>query len=414
MFRYRFICVLPSANSPTNGADICFPTIPHQTSLQSPYQPVPTSSVIDHATLVASNIQMRQIAIGIVVLILGVYGTAHAQSARQIAQKSFPSVVLLLMEDKNGQVLSQGSGFVIGKGVIATNFHVIEGASAGVAKVVGKKKLFPITGVVAVDKKRDLALLAVGGLNRRALKFADINKASVGDKVYAVGNPLGLEGTFSEGIVSGIRHYKGDTILQITAPISPGSSGGPILNAKGEVIGVAVATFRTGQNLNFAIPIDYVDELSILSAGRAPKPLRQASRHKGSKSLVDQFGSKNRDGVRVTHATLEKPYLGSPIYLNYSIRNTLRQSVKDVKLLFIFYGPDRQPVHVVDRSFKGVIPARLAKRSNVKLSSDVASISFGKDVLSISFGKTGPYDRVLDINRNINFEARVLDFKIVN
>jgi len=177
-----------------------------------------------------------------------------AQTAREIAKKVSPSVVLLVMEDENGQPLAMGSGFVIEDGIVATNLHVIAGASRGYAKLADQKEKFNISGTVAVDVARDIALLAVEDIKAPALSIGDSKQLAVGDEVYAVGNPRGLEGTFSAGIISSIRKVNEDSLLQITAPISPGSSGGPVVDNKGEVIGVAVATFKGGQNLNFAIP----------------------------------------------------------------------------------------------------------------------------------------------------------------
>src|SRR5439155_12805276 len=110
---------------------------------------------------------------------------------------------------------------------------------------------------VGQDFERDLALLKVAGVKAASLPLGDAGKMAIGDEVYAVGNPRGLEGTFSPGIVSGIRQTTSETLLQITAPISPGSSGGAVLNRRGEVIGIAVATIREGQNLKFAVPISY-------------------------------------------------------------------------------------------------------------------------------------------------------------
>ena len=117
----------------------------------------------------------------------------------------------------------------------------------------------------------------------------------MGERVYAVGNPQGLEGTFSRGIVSGIRNVGDDKILQVTAPISPGSSGGPILNDRGEVIGVSVATFKGGQDLNFAIPSSYLATL-LAKAGPA-KPLAQAKAAEGRRSILADLGGKSTEGV---------------------------------------------------------------------------------------------------------------------
>ena len=165
------------------------------------------------------------------------------------------------MEDSNGQPLAMGSGFVIKDGIVATNLHVVEGASQGYAKLADRKDKFNISGTVATDPARDIVLLAVEGLQAPALALGDSTQVAVGDEVYAVGNPRGLEGTFSAGIISSVRKVGDDTFLQITAPISPGSSGGPVVNAKGEVVGMSVATFKGGQNLNFAIPSSYLTTL---------------------------------------------------------------------------------------------------------------------------------------------------------
>lgn len=153
-----------------------------------------------------------------------------------------------------------GSGFFVKDNIVATNFHVIENSFGGYAKLVGSEKQYRITGVVGIDKAHDLALLHVEGVKGKILPFS-MKNIEIGDQVYALGNPLGLEGTFSEGIISGLRKFEDDQLLQTTVPISPGSSGGPILNKNGEVIGVAVATLTGGQNLNFAIPVSYVEKL---------------------------------------------------------------------------------------------------------------------------------------------------------
>jgi S1-C subfamily serine protease len=205
--------------------------------------------------------------------------SAHAQTAQEIAKKAFRSTVLLVMEDANGQPLSLGSGFFIRDGEIASNLHVVEGAAKGYAKLVGEKTKYDIEGITAVDPGRDLVVLKFAVARSQALPLGNSDAVQVGESVYAVGNPQGLEGTFSQGIISSIREVGTDKLLQITAPISPGSSGGPVLNGKGEVIGVSFATFRGGQNLNFAIPSNYLKTL-ITKAGPA-KPLAQAKASKG-------------------------------------------------------------------------------------------------------------------------------------
>ncbi len=206
-----------------------------------------------------------------VIFLMGLPNTGNAQSAQEIAKKAFRSTVLLVMEDVNGQPLSLGSGFFVRDGEIASNLHVVEGAARGYAKLVGEKAKYDIEGTTAVDPERDLVVLKISAGRSQALPLGNSDTVQVGESVYAVGNPQGLEGTFSQGIVSSIREVSIDKLLQITAPISPGSSGGPVLNGKGEVIGVSVATFSGGQNLNFAIPSNYLKTL-LAKAGPA-KPL---------------------------------------------------------------------------------------------------------------------------------------------
>ena len=173
---------------------------------------------------------------------------ANAQTPQQIAKKALAATVLLVMEDANGELLRYGSGFFVDTNLIATNFHVIKGATRGTAKLVGQETEFNIEGVTATDENHDLAILQVLGLGVQPLSLGDSGTVEVGDGVYVAGNPKGyLEGTFSDGIISAIRGDSTNKRLQMTAPISPGSSGGPVLNWSGEVIGVSFATFRESE-----------------------------------------------------------------------------------------------------------------------------------------------------------------------
>ena len=187
--------------------------------------------------------------------------SADGQTAQEVAKKAFGSTVLPVMEDANGQPLSLGSGFFVRDGEVASNLHVVEGAARGYAKLVGQKTKYDIEGITTIDPQRDLVVIKISASGSPTLALGSSDAVQVGESIYAVGNPQGLEGTFSQGIVSSIREVGTDKLLQITAPISPGSSGGPVLNGKGEVIGISVATFRGGQNLNFAIPSDYLTTL---------------------------------------------------------------------------------------------------------------------------------------------------------
>jgi S1-C subfamily serine protease len=187
--------------------------------------------------------------------------TVTALTSRDIALRSFASVVLVSTADARGRPLSFGSGFVVRKGVVLTNLHVLKGCAAGSVRLIGDGESARIAGALAWDTALDLALLSVPTLEAAPLSLGDSSAASIGDKVFVVSNPQNLEGTFSEGIISGKRKLADVRLLQITAPISGGSSGGPVLDTNARVIGVATSSLKTGQNLNFAITVEYVAKL---------------------------------------------------------------------------------------------------------------------------------------------------------
>ncbi|MBM3431688.1 MAG: trypsin-like peptidase domain-containing protein [Bacteroidetes bacterium] len=171
----------------------------------------------------------------------------QAQDASQIYRNTISSTVTIETD------IGLGSGFFVGQDIIATNYHVVEGATTAYCYLNNSQNRYKIAGYVAADKSVDLILLKVEGLFRPPLKISSTN-VTPGQKIYAMGSPKGLPATISDGIVSGLRDFDGYKLVQITAPISSGSSGGPILNTSGEVVGVAVGQYVDGQNLNFAIP----------------------------------------------------------------------------------------------------------------------------------------------------------------
>ncbi|MBX3364472.1 MAG: serine protease [Phycisphaeraceae bacterium] len=291
-----------------------------------------------------------------------VSASAVPDTPREIAKRVSPSVVLLVMEDANGQPLAMGSGFVVREGIVATNMHVIEGAARGYAKLTDDKTKNDIRGIVASDHARDLVLLSVDGLKADALIIGDSEGVAAGDTIYAVGNPRGLEGTFSAGIVSSVRKVGDDSLLQITAPVSPGSSGGPVLNSKGEVIGLAVATFKGGQNLNFAIPSAYLS--ALIPAIKAPVDLptaAKARRAKKEKSILDEMGGRSTEGVEGGTLTWDS-HSGTGAF-SLSFRNKLRDPVKSIVCLVVFYDDKGSPLDVAVVTFNDVVPAGLARRA---------------------------------------------------
>ena len=193
---------------------------------------------------------------------------------QRLLREDLNAVVVVSAYDNLGAMMSQGSGFLIKpSGTAVTCLHVIAGAFD--AKVKVGTKLLDTEGVLYIDQENDVAVLKVkGGRDLPVLRTADASQKDVGKTVYVISNPLGFEKSFTEGVLSAIPLMGKKKALAITAPISPGSSGGPVFNEKGRVIGMVQASARQGQNLNFALPARVIEE----ELGRAKKviPLRES------------------------------------------------------------------------------------------------------------------------------------------
>jgi hypothetical protein len=196
---------------------------------------------------------------------------------------------------KDGHQILQGSGFLISKdGDVVTNYHVIKNGSKGVIKLPNATR-YDIDGVLASDRDRDVAIIKAHGSDFRTLALGDSRRLEVGEEVVAIGNPLSLESTVSNGIVSAIRFVEGEggTLVQITAPISPGSSGGPLFNMAGEVVGITTSHIEGGQNLNFAIPINDAKRILTTTSSKVsalpnePDPDTVTSEQTTGPSLAD-------------------------------------------------------------------------------------------------------------------------------
>jgi tetratricopeptide (TPR) repeat protein len=177
-------------------------------------------------------------------------------SAEAIFKQASPAVVRVEVRDRDSKVIGQGSGFLVSEdGLVATNHHVIEDAATAQV-VLSDNTKYDVEGVASSLPASDLVLLKISGQQFPSLTLADDTLPSVGNKVYAIGNPRGLTNTLSDGLISGVRPVD-DTLslLQTTASISPGSSGGPLLSQEGKVIGVTTAFIQGGQNLNMVVPV---------------------------------------------------------------------------------------------------------------------------------------------------------------
>jgi serine protease Do len=178
-------------------------------------------------------------------------------SPAQIAEKATPSVVLI----KTAQQI--GTGFAVWNDRVATNLHVLAGAREATVITTDGRELKDIQ-VLGYDAAHDLAVLKLPVNDLKPLVLGDSAHVKPGERVVAIGHPMGLGNTVSDGIVSAVRVMDPRvTLLQITAPIAPGSSGGPIFNERAEVIGIATLFAAEGQNLNFGVPVAYLKPLLL-------------------------------------------------------------------------------------------------------------------------------------------------------
>ncbi len=190
--------------------------------------------------------------------------TFAQETLPELVRRLKPAVVAIATYDAQGEALMTGSGFFLRPGQVVTNLHVVRGAKRSEIKTLdGKGKVFPVVGTIAVDEEGDLALLRVDTPPERA-RASELASAlpDEGETIFVIGNPLKLEGSVSDGIVSAVREVPNvGRIIQITAPISHGNSGSPVFNLKGQVVGVVTVKVTNGQNINLAIAAARVAKL---------------------------------------------------------------------------------------------------------------------------------------------------------
>lgn len=326
----------------------------------------------------------------------------YGQDAKEIAKKCLPSTVSLILEDNFKQPLALGSGFIISDGKIITNLHVVENAHFGYVKINGDSKKHNIEGYYNIDTNNDLILLSVPTLKGTSI---EINKVipEIGEKIYAIGSPKGLSGSISEGIVSGIRTFDGNELIQITAPISPGSSGGPVIDNEGKLIGVSVGAIDSGQNLNFAVPTKYV-ELLVKSAPihitrlNIKTTITKKNSTKGEKSI--------KQGIEIINIEWEADdgggYYSKPIGYDlegFSIKNNLQYEIKKVKLLLILKNSQGVPID--------------SQEYEPYIGYDEYIKPFLSKYIEVGFSDSRISDRIKKRKPSEKLEIRILDFTII-
>jgi len=203
-------------------------------------------------------------------------------------EKVSPSIFIVEGLGRGGKVIRQGSGVVVAPHAVATNRHVVEGI-ASIRVRHGKKTWDAI--VAHVDPAHDLCQLYVPGLTAPPIPVRSSTTLRTGERVYAIGAPKGLELTLSEGLISGIREHEGVQIIQTTAPISPGSSGGGLFDIYGRLVGLTTFLIKESQNLNFAFPGELIAALpSYPSKSPAGLPVTKpkADKHWGGTPKDEQ------------------------------------------------------------------------------------------------------------------------------
>ena len=227
------------------------------------------------------------IILSILIVVVGAAVPSNAQDLLpELVRRIKPSAVAIETFDARGEKLSRGSGFFIDADRIVTNRHVIEGAyRAEVHSSNGN--VYAVKGVLAVDAEGDIALLKID-TPTVAVRPLPLDKTSPqeGESIVVIGSPLGLEGSVTNGIVSAVRDIPTfGRIIQITAPISSGSSGSPVVNMHGQVIGIATLQITGGQSVNFAIPSERISQLQASALITLSDLVVSSGRNKRAKAV---------------------------------------------------------------------------------------------------------------------------------
>lgn len=260
-------------------------------------------------------------------------------SPRDIATRVLQSVVIIITQDENGDPISQGSGFVYRPGLIVTNLHVFERASRAVIKNVKTGEISNAVEVIGINAQQDICVVRVDNTKSPAIAVGDSRLVKTGDEIYVASNPKGLEGSFTKGIISAVREKnrvkKSEgivdevlrelglltdlTLFQLDAAISPGSSGGVLTNGRGEAIGIIKSSLVSGQNLNFAIPIEQLISLPlkfkhpIILAGACAYNDRSKAKLKGRVKTVKEIIVDRSTNAERVNALEEFDYFGNNI-----------------------------------------------------------------------------------------------------
>jgi hypothetical protein len=372
--------------------------------------------------------QVAAVAVAIV-FVLAAGPTAAGQEKQDLAQlvaQVDPSVVTIAVSER-----SLGSGFVVdAQGLVLTNYHVIEGAKEATVIFPDKTRV-KVDGFVGILPKKDLAVLRIqpAGKRLQALRIAEQAPAK-GDKVYAFGAPMGLSGSVSDGIVAALRPGQEvrDTLkelinrdiytdllgydldaqwLQTTAPISPGNSGGPLVNGRGEVVGINTWVHALGQNLNFALSAVHVKPMMAGSGTTlhpltdlpAPRKNIEQSTKGDPKKTLAHWNKLNELRVDLTNKIAaheakvqESPApTGRPVRVSQGLRNKMATAFKERATAYANHASEIRILELDDIDTQlavySIAEANLAQRVADQYQSLAAAVA-ANSFVNISTGET--------------------------
>ena len=244
---------------------------------------------------------MRSLKVVLFALTVNILAAAQSKAPLapdQIYANNKDSVVTIITFDGNEKAVSQGSGFIVGQDRVATNHHVVEGSSSALI-AFSDGNVAKTTIAVSDSPVKDIVILKVGTANRPKVTIGNELQLQVGEPIYVIGAPKGLTASFSSGIVSAFRQEDGEFLIQMTASIAPGSSGGPVLDRRGQVVGIATAKMKEG-SFGFAVGASDLLQLmkvplSVASQLSELEPAAPASSTEASDPGLDKAKSLLRD-----------------------------------------------------------------------------------------------------------------------
>lgn len=290
------------------------------------------------------------------------FAAAQDLTPSEVFQAVSPSVVVIEVLNSEGQAISQGSGVVTEPGVVVTNCHVLKQAEVTRVRMATQKWT---AHVRHTDRARDLCSLAVPGLMAPPVSKRLASTLKVGESVFALGAPQGFELSLSNGILSSLRQMDGGSVLQVTAAISPGSSGGGLFDARGRLIGITTLYWKEGQQLNFAVPADWIEELPKRS-GLADAALDPESRRAFPPKYPPELVGSGVSGDVTIIVTLSAGGLVDDVAIEKSSRNRLLdEAAKAAAWKWTYYPAQRDGKPVPSRirvplSFEGGAAAGMA------------------------------------------------------